>query len=85
MKEANRKFPIFLKYPNDKSFFKICSAEEFEQIIYTGNIGEISRHKANNFANRLLISDMIENTGNYWVEILEDEYEWEKQKCKADK
>lgn len=66
-------FPQFRKYPNNKSFFKVFSEQEFEEIQVLGSHYFINRVKARILPDRNFIADMIKAESN-WVKIKAEEY-----------
>lgn len=69
------RFPLYRKYKNEASYFKVLSAEEFHEIKKTPR-GWISFDiKASILPDRNYIYDMIHDLGEYWVEISKEEYE----------
>lgn len=74
-KNQSYKFPVYLKYINEKSFFKVSDADTFEQVIRIGSHIEVMVYKANDYPTRLFISDMLANEGKRWVKISESEYQ----------
>ncbi len=73
-------FPLYRKYPNNKSFFKLLNENEFEEIQFIGDKGFIFRFKAKILPDRYLIRDMIDLKDKAWVEINSEEYENQRQK-----
>jgi len=67
-------FPLYRKYPDNKTFFKIISEKEFEEISYIGNKQLVQKVEAITYAERLYISDMLENKQGYYEVISEEEY-----------
>ena len=53
-------FPVYRKYPNNKTFFKINSWEEFEELKIIGSKYSIHQYLSKIFTDRILIQDMIE-------------------------
>ena len=79
-KEIN--YPLYRKYPNNKSYFKILSTEEFEEIQILGSKVSIHFFKAKILPDRNYISDLTFNYQNHWV--ICDPNEFESLKLKAD-
>lgn len=75
-------FPLYRKYPNNKSYFKLLSENEFEEIQFIGDKGFIFRFEAKILPDRYLISDMIELKDKTWVEIEPEEYDNQLRKLK---
>ena len=67
-------FPLYRKYPNNKSFFKILDADHFDEIKLTGKLIELHHFEAKILPDRNFILDMIEMEGGFWVESSESEY-----------
>lgn len=68
-------FPLYRKYTNGKSFFKIVSETRFEEIKLTGKQAELCVFEAKIFPDRQLIQDMIAMSGGFWLESTEAEFE----------
>jgi hypothetical protein len=68
-------YPQYRKYSNGKSFFKIISAEEFEEIQILGTNKTIHYFKAKILPDRNYISDLISNENNHWLVCDSKEYE----------
>jgi len=73
-------YPQFRKYKNNKSFFKLCSNSEFEEIQVLGNTYSLHFFKATILPDRNLIYDLTFDYHNYCDVISGDEYEEIKQK-----
>lgn len=73
-------YPQFRKYKNNKSFFKLCSNSEFEEIQVLGNTYSLHFFKAKILPDRNFIYDLTFDYQNYCDVISEDEYEEIKQK-----
>ena len=67
-------FPQFRKYPNNKSFFKVFSPDEFEEIQVLGKNYLKTRIKAKILPDRNFIADMIAAENN-WVKVEAKEYD----------
>jgi hypothetical protein len=70
-------FPLFRKYPNNKSFFKITDEDRFEELKRTGPLKDHFEFKAKIHPDRVFIQDMIEMTNGFWVESSAEEWELE--------
>ena len=73
-------FPIYRKYKNDKSFFKIISETEFEEIKFLKEKGELHHFKAKILPDFNFIFDMINDFDTYWDTSSEDEFKMAKSK-----
>jgi len=67
-------FPVYLKFENEKHYFKILSDSEFEEITVIGNKYDIFLFKAEIYPDKVRIQEMIKNENNYWVPIAVEEY-----------
>ena len=70
----NVNYPQYRKYKNNKSYFKIISAEGFEEIRATGEKYFLYQFTAKILPDRNFISDMLQNHNDYWEIITESEY-----------
>jgi len=67
-------FPQYRKYPNNKSYFKVLSANSFEEIQILGKSKLKTRFEAKIHPDRVLIQDMLGAEEN-WQVITAEEYE----------
>lgn len=75
-------FPVYLKFPNNKNYFKILSESEFEEITVIGNRIDVFRFQASIYPDKIRIKDMLENRSGVWVVIEKGEYEDKKRIAK---
>ena len=75
-------FPVFRKYKNDKSYFKIEDPQSFEEINIMGKSFTIIRHTAKILPDRNLLMDMLYDYHTYWDEITANEYADKLQLCR---
>lgn len=68
-------FPIYRKYSNHRSFFRIDSMDSFLEIKLTGSKKEEHQFEAKIHPDRVFIQDMIAKSNGYWEESSEDEFE----------
>lgn len=68
-------FPVYRKYPDGKTVFKIRSATEFEEVRRGPGGVEYARFEAKILPDRQLIADMIDQRQGYWTEATEAEFE----------
>jgi hypothetical protein len=66
-------FPQYRKYPNNRNFFKISSAEDFEEISFIGNKHIVRQHLATILPDRNLIQDLLHDP-DFAETITEEEY-----------
>lgn len=67
-------YPQYRKYYNNKSYFKIISSEEFEEIQLLGTKKSVHLFKAKILPDRNLIYDMTFDYEKSWQKIEEEEY-----------
>jgi hypothetical protein len=72
LKDIN--FPVYRKYKNNKSYFKIIQPKLFEEIQIIGSKKIIKEVEAKQFPEMLFISDLILNYSEMADEISEEEY-----------
>jgi hypothetical protein len=72
LKDIN--FPVYRKYKNKKSYFKIIQPKLFEEIQIIGSKKIIKEVEAKQFPEMLFISDLISNYSEMADEISEEEY-----------
>lgn len=77
-------FPLYRKYPNNKSYFKVFDASSFEEIQVLGANYWIYSFVAKILPDRNFIQDMIEMERGGWVEISAEEYDRFKIRCEKD-
>lgn len=66
-------FPQYRKYSNNRNFFKIRSAEDFEEISFIGNKQMVRQHRATILPDRNLIYDLLHDPA-FAETITEEEY-----------
>jgi hypothetical protein len=69
------KFPIYRKYPDNKSIFKILSLKEFEEIKTLGKFYFVTTIEATQYPEMVLIKDMINLEQGGWMAINENEFD----------
>ncbi|MGD1848095.1 MAG: hypothetical protein ACFB10_22090 [Salibacteraceae bacterium] len=67
-------YPIFRKYPNGASFFRIDSPRLFTELKLTPSFFSLEQIQATIHPDRLLISDMVEMRSGYWEPSSEEEF-----------
>lgn len=78
--QKNITYPQYRKYLHGRTFFKIISAEEWEEIQIMGSSYSIHQFKVNIFPDRNFLHDLTFDYEKNWVVIEEDEYERVKKK-----
>jgi len=74
-------YPQYRKYSHGKTFFKVLSKDEFEEIQLIGSKIILHKFKAKILPDRNYISDLTFNYKENWVEISSTEYESLKKKA----
>jgi hypothetical protein len=69
------KFPVYRKYSNNQSYFKILSRDAFDEIQLIGQKTVKYSHTVTNFVDRNLLNDMLVCHEKRWVIISEKDYE----------
>lgn len=77
-------FPIYRKYSNNKSYFKIFNEGHFEEIQTLGTNYQVFQFEAKILPDRHFIQDMIDMKGGGWDEIAASEYDEFHAKCLQD-
>jgi hypothetical protein len=68
-------YPQYRKYKNNKSYFKIISPNNFEEIQILGKNKTIHIFEAKILPDRNYIADLTFNYNDHWVICLQSEYE----------
>ncbi len=79
--EAKIKYPIYRKYPHNRTFFKVLSPDEFEELQLLGKKYSVSKIKAKILPDRNFIFDLTFDYKNNWLEIQAAEYEKQLRFC----
>ncbi len=74
-------YPQFRKYKNNKVYFKIISAVEWEEIHVSAHTCRLHLFMAKILPDRNYIADMTYDYKENWEAIEETEYESMKKKC----
>lgn len=74
-------FPQYRKFANHKTWFRIISKTEMQELKVLGDFYNFTDFKAVTFVDRNLISDMIFNIENHWEVITEYEFERNLENC----
>ena len=74
MKPEGINFPLYRKYKNNKSYFKIINLQSFEEIQMIGEKKLIRQTEARLFPEKTFVMDLISNYSEMAVEISEEEY-----------
>ena len=68
-------FPVYRKYKNNKSYFKIIAPILFEEIQIIGNKKIVKQIEAKQFPEKIFIYDLVFNYSLMAEAIQEEEYE----------
>jgi len=71
-------FPIYRKYKNSETYFKINNEKSFEEISFIGSKLFSYDIKATQYPEFLRIKDMIACKDDIWIEILESDFNKQK-------
>lgn len=74
MKTEDIHFPVYRKYKNNKSYFKIIHFKLFEEVQIIGTKKIVKQIEANQFPEILFIRDLIFDYKQMADEITENEY-----------
>jgi hypothetical protein len=80
---AMTEFPQYRKYAHGRSYFKVLSTDDFEQLEIIGNRFHLETIRATVYPDKVLILDMLENTKGHWEVSSAEEYEAKLAWCKA--
>jgi hypothetical protein len=80
MMNASPVYPLYRKYKNEKSYFKILSPDEFEEIQVLGKRYSLHHFTVKILPDRNFIYDMTFDFQTNWEEITDEEYRIVKNK-----
>jgi len=80
----NYDFPIYRKYSHDKTYFRINSKENFDELIIIGSYYIYRNQQALILPEFIMIVDMIDNLNNHWLPISESEFEEKLSYCRSE-
>ena len=67
-------FPVYRKYPNNLSFFKIVDDRHFIEVKLTGRRAEVHPIEAMILPDMNFIQDMLKMEGGHWMESSAEEF-----------
>lgn len=85
MEQQSISYPQYRKYPHGRTYFKIISSSEFEELQFLGDECAVHHFVAKILPDRNYIYDLTFDYEKYWDAISEEEYEAARRKCKAGK
>jgi len=68
-------FPIFLKYKQHATYFKINALNSFDELRILGNYFNLTTHVATILPDRVFIADLLEDKGQRLEPITKHEFE----------
>jgi hypothetical protein len=68
-------FPVYLKYKQHATYFKINSISNFEELRVIGNFFNLTKHQAKILPDRLFIADLLEDKGERLEKITQHEFD----------
>lgn len=68
-------YPQYRKYTHGRSYFKIISEDEWEEVQIIGSKHNLHKFKVHIFTDRNYLYDLTFDYENNWVKIQEEEYE----------
>ena len=74
-------FPIYLKYKQHQTYFKIISLSEFQELRILGNYFNLSNHLAKILPDRNFIADLLEDKGERLEAITVTEFDEVLKQC----
>ncbi len=72
LKDIN--FPVYRKYKNNKSYFKIIQSNRFEEVQIIGSKKIVKQTEAKQYPEMVFIQDLLFNYSEMALEIGEEEY-----------
>lgn len=78
-------FPLYRKYKNNKSYFKVLSPSVFEEVQIAGKYYSEHRFEAKILPDRNFIADLISAEGPSWDVISEEEFAEFLLKCRSER
>ena len=78
-------FPLYRKYPHGRTWFRILSESEFEELVILGSQYHLKRFEAKTFVDRHLVSDLIANEGSHWEITDASSFESVLEECRRDR
>jgi hypothetical protein len=82
---TNITYPQYRKYSHGRTYFKIISESEFEELQFLGDQCSLHHFVAKILPDRNYIHDLTFDYEKHWISIEEAEYEAARRKCKAER
>lgn len=74
-------YPVYRKYPHNRTFFKVLNADEFEELQIIGHHFSVHHIVAKILPDRNFIYDLTFDFKKNWIEISALEYEEQFKLC----
>ena len=78
-------FPVFLKYKQHATYFKINALNNFEELRILGRYFNLTTHQAAILPDRVFIADLLEDKGERLEAITQHEFEDVLEECYRNK
>jgi hypothetical protein len=78
-------YPQFRKYAHGRTYFKIISSSEFEELQFLGDDCTVHRFTAKILPDRNYLYDLTFDYKKHWIAIEEQEYEAARRKCGSER
>ena len=75
-------FPLYRKYPDGKTYFRIDSYAYFEEVKVMGGYYQLYHYQAEKLPDRNLIADMVELKDGFWATTSKEEFDHFKRYCR---
>lgn len=82
MEKVKPNYPLYRKYAHERTYFKVLSDTEWEEIHIMGSNYSIHQFKVTILPERNYIYDLTHDYHNNWIAIDANEYEPLKEKAK---
>lgn len=83
MEKEKVNYPIYRKYAHERTYFKVISDSEWEEIHIMGRNYSVHQFKATILPERNYIYDLTHDYQNNWIAIEANEYELVKTKTES--
>lgn len=80
MEKEKLSYPLYRKYAHERTYFKVISDSEWEEMHILGSNHSLHQFKATILPERNYIYDLTYDYHNNWIAIEADEYEFVKAK-----
>lgn len=81
--EKEVKFPVYRKYPHNRTWFKVLGDDQFEELQVLGERYTLIHHKATILPDFNYIIDLVHNYEPYWEPVTEEAWEERLRWCEV--